>query len=75
MAIEVAAAKKVVFNLVQESAHDAGGHVDLVFLEGKMAEFSDADLRLTILMKGIGTAVIGAIAAIAGAVVGAWLSN
>lgn len=50
--IPVKDAKRVVFEYVQRSAHDAGDQIDLDSLSAGMAKFSDDELRLTILMDG-----------------------
>lgn len=53
MTVQVKDAKRVVFEYVQSSAHDAGGKIDLHALSAGMAEFSDDELRLTMLMEDI----------------------
>ncbi|NOR31729.1 MAG: hypothetical protein GQ539_11615 [Sulfitobacter sp.] len=53
MVIEVKDARRVVFKYVQQAADDSGGKINLRALSVGMAEFSDEELRLAILMDGI----------------------
>jgi len=50
---QVKDAKRAVYDCVKQSADDAGGETDLDALSARMVEFSDAELRLTILMEGV----------------------